>query len=551
MRLSNLATLSLAALILAPAAFAVQEGNTFRLAPPPVPAPGIDLERAAVSNRSFLGSLQSNHSVRLHLEASTGTLQSLSGPLSAPKAGDPASIAREFLGTKLGLPVATAGARTLVATDELLTGVVHRTTESSHVNFVQQRAGKSVYGSQLAVHLDAAGRVAHVDGAFHEYPETDGARWTLGADAAIAAARGSLKVTDLRADAGAKAVWADVQGQLKPAYQVSLPAAAPLGDFEVVVDATSGDVLGGTNQMCHATGNGKVYEHSPLTGDPISVALNNLDGSNTPSGAYVKVINDDGAVATSPDRQFNFEPTDTHFDEVMVYHHLNKVHDYFNTLGYHDRDKPIKATVHYGTAYDNAFFSPMSDSLAFGDGNKLNPLSREDNVMYHEYSHAVAGTITNLSGAEGGAMNEGFADYFAGSINEDTKIGVYIMKKLGKPWLRNMDNAKHYPEDIQGEVHADGEIWGAVCWDVRKAFGKEYADKLLHKSLYYLGSRPGFAKGCQGAVLAEQSLSGGSNKDKVLAIFAARGIKPPAAEPAGASQALAQMTNFLGLGSID
>ena len=36
--------------------------------------------------------------------------------------------------------------------------------------------------------------------------------------------------------------------------------------------------------------------------------------------------------------------------------------------------------------------------------------------------------------------------------------------KNGRPYLRHLVNNLHYPEDIQGEVHADGKIWGAVLW---------------------------------------------------------------------------------------
>jgi hypothetical protein len=32
-----------------------------------------------------------------------------------------------------------------------------------------------------------------------------------------------------------------------------------------------------------------------------------------------------------------------------------------------------------------------------------------------------------------------------------------------------MDAAKHYPENIVNEVHADGEMWSATLWRIRGA----------------------------------------------------------------------------------
>ena len=30
--------------------------------------------------------------------------------------------------------------------------------------------------------------------------------------------------------------------------------------------------------------------------------------------------------------------------------------------------------------------------------------------------------------------------------------------------LRRLDSTKHYPEDVEGEVHADGEMWSGALW---------------------------------------------------------------------------------------
>src|SRR6185437_6140075 len=45
--------------------------------------------------------------------------------------------------------------------------------------------------------------------------------------------------------------------------------------------------------------------------------------------------------------------------------------------------------------------------------------------------------------------------------------------------LRRLDGSKHYPEDIVGEVHADGEIWSRALWDIRQALGPDKATTLI------------------------------------------------------------------------
>ncbi|NUS41398.1 MAG: bacillolysin, partial [Terrabacter sp.] len=45
--------------------------------------------------------------------------------------------------------------------------------------------------------------------------------------------------------------------------------------------------------------------------------------------------------------------------------------------------------------------------------------------------------------------------------------------------LRRLDGTKHYPQDLRGEVHADGEIWSRALWDIRGALGDTKASTLI------------------------------------------------------------------------
>ena len=37
--------------------------------------------------------------------------------------------------------------------------------------------------------------------------------------------------------------------------------------------------------------------------------------------------------------------------------------------------------------------------------------------------------------------------------------------------LRRLDSTKHYPQDVESEVHADGELWSGALWRARALIG--------------------------------------------------------------------------------
>ncbi|MFJ2030347.1 M36 family metallopeptidase [Streptosporangium sp. NPDC087985] len=132
-----------------------------------------------------------------------------------------------------------------------------------------------------------------------------------------------------------------------------------------------------------------------------------------------------------------------------------------------------------------SFYSPCAD----GDYDM--------SVIGHEYTHAISGRMiagpnAGWSGAQAGAMNESTSDLFAMEYlfengfrpSGDTPYvtGAYVTgdKKAG---IRNYDmsnsplNYSNIGYDLVGpQVHADGEIWSATQYDVRKAFIKRYGE---------------------------------------------------------------------------
>lgn len=331
----------------------------------------------------------------------------------------------------------------------------------------------------------------------------------------------------LRAPVEAREVAVVVRGGLTPCWEVQVASGEPLGDFRVVVDGASGAVLAVEELSLWATGTGRVYESNPVHGEPVEVSLLHLDGLSALRGSWAVAVNDDAKPASEADGRYLYEVDDTHFDEVQAYHHVTAMHDYCREiLGFTGLDRPMKVTVHYGKGLDNAFYSPLTKAIALGDGTKLNDLAKEAGIIHHEYTHAVTDSIVKLAySAESGAMAEGYSDYFACSLTNDPAIGEWAVRKMGKPWLRHLEQVLHYPEDLEGEVHADGRIWGCALWDLRAALGAPVADRLVHESRYFLTKKARFADGLAGCLKADRQLFGGEHESVVREVFAARGIR--------------------------
>ena len=89
--------------------------------------------------------------------------------------------------------------------------------------------------------------------------------------------------------------------------------------------------------------------------------------------------------------------------------------------------------------------------------------------------------------------------------------------------LRRVDTDLHYPVDLNGEVHHDGQIWSRALWDIRQALGHVKADTIiLQGSFDFPGTTMPDLAGR--TVAAAQQLYGTATANAVRTAFANRGI---------------------------
>lgn len=109
----------------------------------------------------------------------------------------------------------------------------------------------------------------------------------------------------------------------------------------------------------------------------------------------------------------------------LIYDFLGTVRAYYKSLerkSFDNLGSDIIANVHYGEAYNNAFWD--GDDLSFGDGDGKIFISfaYSLDVVAHEFTHGVTQFTANLEYyGQSGALNESFSDVFGSAITQQEK----------------------------------------------------------------------------------------------------------------------------------
>ncbi|MGI5202195.1 M4 family metallopeptidase [Spirillospora sp. CA-108201] len=272
------------------------------------------------------------------------------------------------------------------------------------------------------------------------------------------------------------------------------------------------------------------------------VTLTDLDGSGSLTGRYVRVKSETGKAARIDGGALPAYHRDSdQFEQVMGYHWVTTAQRYLQHLGFGSGLRPVNQRQielrinQYGG--DNSFFRGDKANITLGKGGVDDAEDAE--VIIHEYGHSVQdGQVTGFgANLESGAIGEAFGDYLAVAV---TGWAAGTPTRTPEPcvadWdsvaytsgpthcLRRLDGTKHYPEDVVGEVHADGEIWSRALWDVRQALGDARASTLIVEAQFAFAPDTSFEAAAEATVAAAQRLYGAAAARAARDAFAARGI---------------------------
>lgn len=208
-------------------------------------------------------------------------------------------------------------------------------------------------------------------------------------------------------------------------------AAGDPSELHVIVSATDGAVLDSWDGIETVDGSGQSLYVGPVT------LQTNLNGATyelrdpTRGGGYTTDLRGGttgiGALFTGADNAWGTgahgltgaaretAAVDAHYGVAQTWDYFKNTH---NRLGIANDGKGTYARVHYGTNYDNAFWSDSCFCMTFGDGDGATdgPLVSLD-IAGHEMAHGITSRTANLAyRGESGGLNEATSDIFGSMV---------------------------------------------------------------------------------------------------------------------------------------
>jgi Zn-dependent metalloprotease len=394
-------------------------------------------------------------------------------------------------------------------------------------SFHQHVDGVRVLGSQAVVN-DAPGGTPQLVADSTKPSVAQPAPASISRERAVDIASAHVGVVRLRAPFSANLAIEPGEGGTL-VWHVLIPSARPLGDFDVLVDASTGDVLSSHNLIEHfQTGHAKLYNPNPVVehhgakglrrdhhdkDTPLlrklrrKVSLPNIDdGQDCLRGRWVHALRGKKNKETcKPSLSWNkVTRSDSRFEALMVYFQINRSQAYIQSLGFSNSnptpngidDRPQRAVAD-AFKRDNSFYSPGTRSIVYGSGGVDD--AEDGDVILHEYGHALQDSASpafgHSSGFQPGALAEGSSDYWAAAMsslvphtsNEDavcifdwdaTTYGRFYPRVLGersgRKCGRRADVSRKLQKAEQGgcgsDVHCVGQVWSTALWNLRREF---------------------------------------------------------------------------------
>lgn len=287
------------------------------------------------------------------------------------------------------------------------------------------------------------------------------------------------------------------------------------------IDALTGKILLRKNLVCHAEGgpkktggeelvvdvqvNGDVYMTNPY-GSVTNEGLNNiyvtvggtdytssLNGSgtlpvNAGANAIVRLegpwstVNTNGTV---PQKSVTLQAglniidmnTAANVRELSAYKSVNRIHDHCKSWmpTFTGMDFQLPTNIDLTSGDCNAFYDGSSINF-YAIGNGCNATSLLSDVVFHEYGHGINDNYYQSQNSFffNGAVGEGYADYWGISLGNSPVVGVGFYTDNQDGIRRYDTERKVYPQDLVGEVHADGEIIMGAWYDTHLLMGGDW-----------------------------------------------------------------------------
>lgn len=290
--------------------------------------------------------------------------------------------------------------------------------------------------------------------------------------------------------------------------KVTLRTSDPVGRFEVFVDAVTGAHVAREQTLMFATGslvfNAPVrYPGSGRADYPARYVQAMVDGQTATAdnqgvltfgdpgpatveplleSQYAQLFNEAGPLATtslsldaSGVAEWNDQDTPSVDAHLSTFIHTQLIKDYVRVIAPDMNWVNTQLAVHVNhNETCNAFYDGSSINF-YRHSSQCENTGRLADVVYHEFGHGVHHHAVILgSGDFEGALSEGVSDYLSATFTGDPGMGRGFFYSDAPLRHINPGIDKKWPDDIEGEVHADGEIIGGTLWDLRQLLIDKY-----------------------------------------------------------------------------
>jgi hypothetical protein len=321
------------------------------------------------------------------------------------------------------------------------------------------------------------------------------------------------------------------------------PALLPLAPCPLPLTDTTGNAMVFLPDPLTSSGNayGAPYsdnndaDNPQLTAQRVSVTLKDINWTGTVfelKGPHVQLEEREAPtvpIVTSVDGNFLFMRSQSGFEDVMVYYHIDSFQRYVQSLGFTNlQNTAVKADPHGLNGQDNSHFVATDARVAFGEGGVDD--AEDADVVIHEYGHALShsGSPFSNSGTERQGLDEGIGDYvattYSRSISYNFWKNCFTWDGHNEYWPgRSASDPTLYPPSSP-DIYLYGSIWASTLMEVWPVIGKQACDKVFFESLYGHAPNMTLTDAALIHIDADSNLYGGAHHDHYQEAFCLRGI---------------------------
>lgn len=371
---------------------------------------------------------------------------------------------------------------------------VNRGPAGEILRFQQMLSGVPVLNSEIVVNFNPHDELVYSSNSYDKGVQIIDTNPIISPGESIAIAKIALKFNDTYNFQESKLFVYNKLPQTKLIYKVNIQNNDNPGDWEVIIDAKTSQVISikdvavyhhkkdkevkkNENEnskkeskapLAFVTGTAMVFASDPLGVNRSAYAGQYVDGNDATNASlnaarisvtlpeidltagvyrlkstYCDILDFEApnkGLFTQATSAFNFTRDNDAFEAANSFYHLDNSIRYINqTLGITCRPQQNLGVLIYDpsglSAADNSHFIPSSDRIAFGEGCVDD--AEDADVVWHELGHGLHDWMTNGNANSGQGLGEGSGDYWAQSHSRI--LNQWLPTDAAYNWMFNWD----------------------------------------------------------------------------------------------------------------